>query len=228
MQISDELREIIARNRAEARRRREQRQQPCRDLEAPSSTTLQAAMVESLPEDRPSSPMEGISGGTASLPETQLSDEMRESIANRREAAEQRRFDRMTRVGEDGQEDEEERKAAISAADAPPSVSRFPFGNTEIDGSHALWHHRGIFWCWRCGGFSCGGRSELLAAKCRRGASESGERVLARIRKGKTPTAKFQWPLPEDAPRPYFPVALRKDHMVGVQTRKKRRTRAQR
>ncbi len=67
--------------------------------------------------------------------------------------------------------------------------------STEVHPSHKLGHKRGIYWCWACGKYGTS-RGRSLLKSCHGAANATGKAVLSRIRRGMTPHASVEWPVP--------------------------------
>ena len=80
-------------------------------------------------------------------------------------------------------------------------------GGKPLHKSHRLVSYRGCFWCWHCGCY-CTHRPLALADECKP-PTATGLRQIARLKKGKSPRADVQWPLPADGmPFPRIPAVL--------------------
>ena len=105
------------------------------------------------------------------------------------------------------QEDEEEAKRlaeflAASEPAAPPARPASPtpaplrlggLRSTPLHASHSLCQHRSFTWCWTCGKFATT-RGRELFKPCKGGANAAGAEVIRRVKAGKTPHSKLDWP----------------------------------
>ena len=90
-----------------------------------------------------------------------------------------------------------------------PQQERFPDASApqlELAGftlgeGHRIAHHRGLFWCWRCGAFGATLPRNLRLA-CRGQPARAGAGYLRRLRRGLPPLPQRDWPLAEDEAPP--------------------------
>ena len=103
--------------------------------------------------------------------------------------------------------------AAVAAAAAASSSSGgSPGGNSEPPGpasrpaesgapglhsSHSLGHHRGLYWCWRCGSMSGAAKARLLAEPCTPKDTAAVRFQLRQLASHMPPRSPWTWPLPE-------------------------------
>ena len=71
-------------------------------------------------------------------------------------------------------------------------------GRRGLHASHVLHHHRGIWWCNRCGAYTSAGvkcSPKLLCKECRGYKTKAGRGYCRRLRRGLTPRAGLDWPM---------------------------------
>ena len=67
-------------------------------------------------------------------------------------------------------------------------------GTQQLHSSHRLAVHRGAWWCWSCGKYATYRPLHLAKPCC--GGNPTGQRNLARVRRGLCPKPGADWPLP--------------------------------
>ena len=72
--------------------------------------------------------------------------------------------------------------------------------------THALQHHRGLVWCWRCAAYGAD-KLQKLAEVCRPELTEGTKSFLRRLKNGLTPRPEMDWPLDEGLGPPSGPLA---------------------